>query len=86
MKKISTVYPENKNFLNINDIDEFSRHIDPDLSALKNEFIIIKPMLQSKTINEVIEFLNELLSLSNASTNITNDSKCYRKAHLESYL
>ncbi len=66
MKIISTVYPESKNFLNINDIDEFSRHIDTDSSALKNEFIIIKPMLQSKPINEVIEFLNELLPLSNA--------------------
>jgi hypothetical protein len=66
MKIISTVYPESKHFLNINNIDEFSRHIDTDSSALKNEFIIIKSMLQSKTINEVIEFLNELLSLSNA--------------------
>ncbi len=66
MKSISTVYPESKNFLNIDDIDEFSSHIDPDSSALKIEFIVIKSMLQSKTINNVIEFLNELLPLSNA--------------------
>jgi hypothetical protein len=66
MKIISTVYPESKNFLNINDIDEFSRHIDTDSNALKNEFIIIECMLQSKATNEVIEFLNELVPLSNA--------------------
>ncbi len=66
MKSISTVYPESRNFLNIDDIDELSRHVDADSSALKNEFIVIKSMLQSKTINNVIEFLNELLPLSNA--------------------
>jgi len=66
MKSISTVYPESKNFLNIDDIGDFSCHIDADSSALKNEFIVIKPMLQSKTINDVIEFLNELLPLANA--------------------
>jgi hypothetical protein len=63
MKSISTVHSESKNFLNINDIDEFSRHIDADSNALKIEFIVIKPMLQSKAINDVIEFLNELLPL-----------------------
>ncbi|CAF1464519.1 unnamed protein product, partial [Rotaria sordida] len=66
MKSISTVYPESSNFLNIDDIEEFSRHIDTDPSALKNKFIVIKSMLQSKTINDVIEFLNELLPLSSA--------------------
>jgi len=66
MKSISTVYPESKNFLNIDDIEEFSHHIDTDSNALKNEFIVIKSMLQSKTINDVIEFLNELIPLSNA--------------------
>ncbi|CAF3436037.1 unnamed protein product [Rotaria socialis] len=35
-------------------------------SALKNEFAVIKSMLQSKTINEMIEFLNELFPFSNA--------------------
>ncbi|CAF1338639.1 unnamed protein product, partial [Rotaria sordida] len=66
MKSISTVYPESSNFLNIDDIEEFSRHMDTDPSALKNKFIVIKSMLQSKTINDVIEFLNELLQLSSA--------------------
>jgi len=66
MKSISTVYPESKNFLNIDDIDEFSQHIDTDSSALKNEFLVIKSILQSKTINEVIELLNEISPLSGA--------------------
>ncbi len=66
MKSISTVYPESKNFLNIDDVDEFSRHIDVDSRALKNEFIVIKSMLMSKTINDVIQFLNELTSFSTA--------------------
>ena len=66
MKSISTVYPESQNFLNVDDIDEFSHHIGADPNALKNEFIVIKAMLKSKTITDVIAFLNELLPLSNA--------------------
>ena len=62
------IYPESKNFLSIDDMDEFSYHIDADSSALKNEFTVIKAMLQSKTINDVIDFLNELLPLSNTFT------------------
>ena len=46
MKSISTVHPESNIFLNFDDIEEFSRHIDSDLSALKNEFTIIKSMRQ----------------------------------------
>ena len=61
MKSISTVYPESKNFLNINGIDEFSHHIDTDSNGLKIEFIVIKSMLQSKTINDVVGFLNEII-------------------------
>ncbi|CAF3808597.1 unnamed protein product, partial [Rotaria sp. Silwood1] len=66
MNSIATVYPESKNFLSINDVDEFSRHIDVDSNALKNEFIVIKTMLMSKTINNVIQFLNELIPFSTA--------------------
>ncbi len=66
MKSMSTVYPESENFLDPDDIHEFSRHIDVDSSALKNEFIVIKPMLESRTINNIIEFLNELLPFSGA--------------------
>ena len=63
MKSMSTVYPESGKFLNPDDIEEFSRHIDADSNALKIELFIIKSMLQSKAINDVIEFLNELLPL-----------------------
>jgi hypothetical protein len=66
IKSISTVYPESENFLNIEDVDEFCRHIDVDSSALKNEFAVIKSMFQSKTINDVIQFLKELIPYSTA--------------------
>ena len=66
LKSISTVYPETTNFLNVDHVEEFSRHINIDSNALKNEFIVIKPMLQSKNIHDVIEFLNELIPISNA--------------------
>ncbi|CAM2727046.1 unnamed protein product [Rotaria socialis] len=66
MKSISTVYPESKVVLNIDDVNAFSRHIDIDSSALKNEFIVIKSMFMSTTINDVIQFLNELIPFSTA--------------------
>ena len=66
MKSISTVYPESQNFLNVDYIGEFSHHIGADPNAFLNEFIVIKAMLKSKTITDVIAFLNELLPLSNA--------------------
>ncbi|CAF3046475.1 unnamed protein product [Rotaria socialis] len=66
MKSISTVYPNSINFLNIDAIDEFCFHIGGDSSALKNEFLVIKPMLQSKKVNNVIELYNELISMSDA--------------------
>ena len=66
MKSISTVYPESGNFLDTNDINEFSQHTDADANALRNEFLVIKPMLQSKPITDMIDFLNELIPLSGA--------------------
>ncbi|CAF2855335.1 unnamed protein product [Rotaria sp. Silwood2] len=66
MKSISTVYPNSTNFLNIDAIDEFCFHIGGDSRALKNEFLVIKPMLESKKVNNVIELYNELVSMSDA--------------------
>ena len=39
MKSISTVYAESENFLNLDDIDEFSKHIDTVQSTLTNRLI-----------------------------------------------
>ncbi len=69
LKSISTVYPESENFLNINDVRLFADHIDGDANAIKNEFMVIKPMIQNKSISNVIEFLNELLPLAGAFLN-----------------
>ncbi|CAF2082724.1 unnamed protein product [Rotaria magnacalcarata] len=66
IKSISTVYPESEHFLNIDYIDEFSLHIGADINALKNELIVIKSMVQSKTIADVVQFLNELIPFSDA--------------------
>ena len=66
MKSISTVYPESENFLNADQVDEFCRHVNVDSSALKNEFNVIKSMIKSKTINDIIQFLNELLPFLSA--------------------
>ena len=64
MKSISTVYPESANFLNSNAIDEFYSHIGGDSNALINEFLVIKPMLESKKTKDVIQLFNELKPLS----------------------
>jgi len=45
-------------------MEKFSRHIDTYPNALKNEFTVIKSIIQSKTINDIIGFLNEILSFS----------------------
>jgi hypothetical protein len=66
LKSLSTVYPESENFLNTDDIKMFSDHIDGDLNALKNEFLVIKSMIKNKSITNIIEFLNELLPISAA--------------------
>ncbi|CAF4053232.1 unnamed protein product, partial [Rotaria sp. Silwood1] len=31
-----------------------------------NEFVVVKPLLGSKTVNDVIQFLDELIPMSNA--------------------
>jgi hypothetical protein len=66
MKSISTVYPESENFLDTEAVEDFGHHIGVDSSALKNEFIVIKSMLHSKKIDDVIQFLNELTPLKAA--------------------
>lgn len=43
--------------------DDFSHHIDMDLNDLENEFIAIEFMVESKRINDIIKFLNELMLL-----------------------
>ncbi|CAF1489191.1 unnamed protein product, partial [Didymodactylos carnosus] len=60
------VYPKSEYFLNIDYIDEFCAHISADSNALKNELIVIKPMVQSKQINDVVQFLNELVPFADA--------------------
>jgi hypothetical protein len=66
IKSISTVYPESENFLSIDQVDEFCRYVTVDSSTLKNEFNVIKSMIESKTVDDIIQFLNELLSFSSA--------------------
>lgn len=66
MKSISTVYPESANFPNIDEINDFCCHVDGDRNALKNEFLVIKPILESKKIDDVIQLFNELIPMSNA--------------------
>lgn len=66
MKSMSTVYPESENFLNSEDVDVFCCHVNVDPSSLKNEFAIIKSMFKSKKVDDVIEFLKELIPYSTA--------------------
>jgi hAT family C-terminal dimerisation region len=66
MKSMSTVYPDGGNFLSVDDVFDFSEHIGADPHALKNEFMVLKPLLESKAINNVMNFLNELIPLSQA--------------------
>jgi hypothetical protein len=81
LKSISTVYPESERFLNAEAVDDVCRHININPNLVKNEFIVIRPMLQSKTITNVIDFLNELIPLSSALPhNVQNDEKCHHNA------
>ncbi|CAF3940858.1 unnamed protein product, partial [Rotaria sp. Silwood1] len=66
MKSMSTVYPESENFLNSEDVDAFCRHVNVDSSSLKNEFAVIKSMFKTKKIDDVIQFLKELIPYSTA--------------------
>lgn len=66
LKSISTVYPESEHFLNSEAVDGFCCLIDTDPNLMKNEFTAIKPMLQSRAIADVIDFLGELIPLSSA--------------------
>ena len=66
MKSASTVYPNSADFLKIDVLDEFCYHIGGDLSALKNKFLVIKLMSESKKINNVIQFFNVLIPMSDA--------------------
>ncbi|CAF1329996.1 unnamed protein product [Rotaria sordida] len=69
LKSLSTVYPDSENFLNIGDVKMFCDHIDGDLQAIKNEFQVIKPMIKSKSVTNIIEFLDELLPMAGAFPN-----------------
>jgi len=69
LKRLSTVYPESEKFLNIDDIELFCDHIDGDLNAIKNEFMVIKLVIKSKSISNVIELLNELMPIGGAFPN-----------------
>jgi hypothetical protein len=66
LKSISTVYPESENFLNGDAVIDFCKHINVNANLVKNEFIVIQPLIQSKKITDVIGFLNELIPLSSA--------------------
>ena len=66
IKSISTVYPESENFLNTEAIDDFCVHIAIDATELRNEFAVIKSMLRSKKVNDIIHFVNELKGLYDA--------------------
>ena len=64
LKSISTVYPESENFLNGAEVADFCNHINVNANLVKNEFIVIESLIQSKKITDVISFLNELIPLA----------------------
>ena len=66
MKSVSCVYPESANFLNVDAVNEFADHIGADKNALKNEFRVLKPMIESKNMGTVFELFAEIMPLRTA--------------------
>lgn len=66
MRSMSTVYPDGGNFLNGDDVYSFSEHINADPHAMRNEFMVLKALLETKPVHNVIDLLQELVPLSQA--------------------
>ena len=52
LESISTVYSESEHFLYADAVDDFCDHIGIDPAPVMSEFIVIEPMLSSKTITD----------------------------------
>ena len=48
LEGVSVVYLDNENFLNIDGTKMFCEHTAGDANAIKNEFMLIKPMLKNQ--------------------------------------
>lgn len=66
MKSVSCVYPESVNFLNVDAVNEFADHIGADKNALKNEFRVLKPMIESRKMGTIFELFAEIMPLRTA--------------------
>lgn len=69
LRSLSKVYPESENILNTDDIQLFCDHLDADLHAIQNEYMLIEQIVENKPLFNVIEVLNELLPMTDAFPN-----------------
>jgi len=60
LSSISSLCPNNDNFLNFDTMKFFADHLKFDLIALCNELNVVKPMFKKQSISNIIDFYRQL--------------------------
>ncbi|CAF4107884.1 unnamed protein product [Rotaria socialis] len=70
LSSLSSISPQNKNFLNYDLLLPLSSHINCDRNYLFNEIQVLKPMLDNKNLSSISELYHDLMPLQQAFPNM----------------
>ncbi|CAF1388583.1 unnamed protein product [Rotaria sordida] len=57
---ISSLCPDSNTFLDFDSLKPIANHLNVDLQVLSNELMVVKPMLQNKSLTTIIDLHKEL--------------------------
>ncbi|CAF4003689.1 unnamed protein product [Rotaria sordida] len=57
---ISSLCPDSNTFLDFDSLKPIANHLNVDLQVLSNELMVVKPMLQNKSLTTIIDLYKEL--------------------------
>ncbi len=67
---VSSLCPNNENFLNFEKLKPFALHLDIDVALLQNELNVLRPMMKKKELSNIIELYWELMAYRDAFPNV----------------
>jgi hypothetical protein len=70
LTSVSSLSPNNENFLNFEKLKTFALHLDIDLDLLLNELNVLQPMMRKKDLSNIIELYWELMAYQDALPNV----------------
>ncbi len=72
----SSLCPDSNTFLSFDSLKSFAEHLNFDVGLLSNELLVVKPMLQKKTLFTITDLYQELYNFTEAFPTLVQLIEC----------